>query len=62
MMFKPLTFHNGLMFFLFANISYKYFHVIMSRQRRHNIRNGIVWVQTSRSTCTCPDPLCVIEL
>ena len=28
-------------------------HVIMNRHGRHNIRNGIVRVQTGHSTCTC---------
>ena len=28
-------------------------YVSMNRQGHHNIRNGIVWVQTGRSTCTC---------
>ena len=56
----PLTFHNGFMFFFFfANISYEYFHVIVNRQGRHNIRNV---VQTGHSTCTCTVTLCVVDL
>ena len=31
---------------------YVYLHVFVNRQRHHNIRNGIVWVQTGHSTCT----------
>ena len=33
--------------------------VIMNRHGRHNIRNGIVWVQTGTSTCTCTATSCV---
>ena len=36
--------------------------VIMSRHGRLNIRNGIVWLQTGRSTSTCTATLCLIEL
>ena len=39
------------MFFV-ANISQKYFNVIMNAHGRHNIRNGIVWAQTGHSTGT----------
>ena len=35
-------------------------NVIVNRQGHHNIRNGIVWVQTSHSTCTVS--LHVVEL
>ena len=35
--------------------------VIMSHQGHNNIRNGIVWVQTGHSTCTCTVTLHVIE-
>ena len=51
-----LTFHNGFMFFA------TYFYVIMNHQAHHNIRNGIVWVRTSHSTCTCTHTLHVVEL
>ena len=54
------TFHNGFMFF--ANISYKYFRVIVNRQRHHNIRNGNMWAKKGHSTSTCTATLCVIEL
>ena len=30
----------------------------MNRHGCHNIRNGVVWVQTSYNTCTCPATLC----
>ena len=56
---KPLTFHNG---FMFCYISFIYIHVIVNRQGHHNIRNGIVWVQTGDITCTCTVSLHVIEL
>ena len=45
---KPLTFHNGCMFYLLHTL------VIVNRQRHHNIRNGIVWAQTSHTTGTRP--------
>ena len=46
------TFHNDFMFFL-----------LMNRHGHHNIRNGIVWVQTGHSTCTFTDHMVfVIEL
>ena len=50
--------------FFFAKISdkYIYVHVIMNRHGRHNIQNGIVWVQTGQSTCTCTVSLHVVEL
>ena len=54
----PQWFH----FFFFANISYQYFHVILNRLGRHNIRNGTMWVQAGHSTGTCTATLCVFEL
>ena len=54
---KPLTCHNGFMFFATSLNIYIYIYVFISRQGRKNIRNGIVWVQTSHSTCTCTDSL-----
>ena len=33
-------------FFFFADTSQNYFHVLMNRHGRHNIRNGIVSAQT----------------
>ena len=33
----------------------------MNRHGKHNIRNGIVWAQTSHRTGTCTATLCVIE-
>ena len=44
-------FHFPLFFYLRFFPSYVS-HVIVNRQRHHNIRNGIVWVQTSHSTGT----------
>ena len=41
---------------------YKYIFVIMNHQEHNNIRNGIEWVQTGHSTCTCTVSLHVIEL
>ena len=58
---ESFTFHNGFMFF-FKHLLQKYFHVIMNRQGRHNIRNEIVWVQTGHNTCTCTFSLHVVEL
>ena len=40
---------------------YMYIHVIMNRHGHNNIRNGIVWVQTGHSTCTCTVSLHAIE-
>ena len=59
-----MTFHNGFMFLLhlFCFFTYIYKHVIMNRHGSHNIRIGIVWVQTGRSTCTWRATWCVIEL
>ena len=33
-------------------------HVIMNRHGHNHIRNGIVWVQTGHSTCTCTATVC----
>ena len=41
---------------------YIYIEVIMNRHGSHNIRHGIVWVQTGHSTGTCTATWCVIEL
>ena len=49
-------------FLFFCYICYIYIYVIVNRQGHHNIQNGIVWVQTGHSTCTCTVSLHVIEL
>ena len=42
---------------------YIYIYIfVVNRQRHHNIRNGILWVQTGHSTCTFTATWCVIEL
>ena len=69
---KPLTLHNGFMFFASRSCFKQIYNfqatslsniycVIMSHQERNNIRNGIVWVQSGQSTCTCTVTLHVIE-
>ena len=45
----------------FATLSNFYVQAIMNHQGHNNIRNGIVKVQTSHSTCTCTASLYVIE-
>ena len=59
---KPLTFHNGFLFFATSLVNryifiyiyiYIYIYVIVNRQGNHNIRNGIVWVRTGHSRCMC---------
>ena len=47
--------------YLYIN-KFVYIYVIMNRHGLNNIRNGIVWVQTGHSTCTCTVSLHVIEL
>ena len=37
-------------------------HVIMNRHGHHNIRNGIVWAQTSHKKHKDSHMVCVIEL
>ena len=54
------TFHNGFVIFCYISNAYLYIYtyVIMNRHGHHNIRNGIVWVQTGHSTCTCTATVC----
>ena len=40
---------------------YMHMSVYIHVERHNNIRNGIMWVQTSHSTRTCTVTLCVIE-
>ena len=40
------------------NSIFKYLYIYTCRHGHHNIRNGIVWAQTSHSTCTCTATLC----
>ena len=61
-MYMFMTFHNGFMFFATSLLFFIYIYVIMNRHGSHNIRNGIVWVQTGHSTSTCTATWCVIEL
>ena len=59
----PQWFHVFAASLLFIQIYiYIYIYVIMNRHGSHNIRNGIVWVQTGHSTCTCTATLLVVEL
>ena len=49
-MYMFMTFHKSFMFFL-LHLLHIFLKVIVNRQRRHNIRNGIVWAQLGHSTC-----------
>ena len=53
--------HVHLHVYFQINIHISKKHVIMNRQGRHNFRNGIVWVQTGHTTCTCTVSLRVRE-
>ena len=76
-MFMFMTFHNGIMFVLLLVVVSSTFrafkatslldtnrllYVIANRHRLHNIREGLMWVQTSHNTSTCTISLHVKEL
>ena len=54
----PQWFHVFATFLTDIYVYTNMLYVIMNRHGHHNIRNGIVWVQTGHSTCTCTATVC----